>query len=121
MVSTPWDRWSSVSGRRSRRSVRAPRAQHFLGDAAIAAAIVERANVGADDLVFEFGAGYGRLTEQLAQRAGRVVAVELDARLAVRLGHRFRARPNVAVLFADALAVPLPRHPFKVVSNPPFH
>ena len=110
-----------MSGRRSRRSVRALGAQHFLGDAAIAAAIAECAGVGADDLVIEFGAGYGRLTEQLAQRAGRVIAVEVDARLAARLGHRFRARPNVTVLFADALAVPLPRRHFKVVSNLPFH
>jgi 23S rRNA (adenine-N6)-dimethyltransferase len=77
--------------------------------------------VGADALVFEFGAGYGRLTEQLAQRAGCLVAVELDARLAARLAHRFEGRPNVTVVQADALAVPLPRRPFKVVSNPPFH
>ena len=110
-----------MSGRRSRRSVRAPRAQHFLGDAAIAAAIVGCADVCADDLVLEFGAGYGRLTEQLAQRAGRVVAVEIDPRLAARLTHRFGARPNVTVVEADALAVPLPRRQFKVVSNPPFH
>jgi 16S rRNA A1518/A1519 N6-dimethyltransferase RsmA/KsgA/DIM1 with predicted DNA glycosylase/AP lyase activity len=110
-----------VSARRSRRSVRALRAQHFLGDAAIAAAIAECADVGADGLVIEFGAGYGRLTEQLALRAGRVIAVEIDARLVARLGHRFRARPHVTVVFADALAVPLPRRQFRVVSNPPFH
>ncbi len=110
-----------MSGRRSRRSAGAPRAQHFLGDAAIAAAIVETAGVRADDFVLEFGSGYGRLTEQLALRAGRVVAVEIDARLAAQLTHRFRARPNVTVVLADALAVPLPRHRFKVVSNPPFH
>jgi 16S rRNA A1518/A1519 N6-dimethyltransferase RsmA/KsgA/DIM1 with predicted DNA glycosylase/AP lyase activity len=38
--------------------------------------------MGADDLVLDFGAGYGWLTEQLAQRASRVIAVEIDARLA---------------------------------------
>jgi 16S rRNA A1518/A1519 N6-dimethyltransferase RsmA/KsgA/DIM1 with predicted DNA glycosylase/AP lyase activity len=43
---------------------------------------VECVGVGADDLVLDFGAGYGRLTEQLAQRASRVIAVEIDARLA---------------------------------------
>jgi 16S rRNA A1518/A1519 N6-dimethyltransferase RsmA/KsgA/DIM1 with predicted DNA glycosylase/AP lyase activity len=110
-----------VSGRRLRRSGGTPRAQHFLGDAAVAAAIVEAAGVRADDLVIEFGAGYGRLTQQLALRAGRVVAVEIDIRLAARLAHRFRQQPNVTVLPADALSVPLPRRSFKVVSNPPFH
>lgn len=110
-----------MSGRRLRRSGGAPRAQHFLGDAAVAAAIVEAAGVGAEDLVVEFGAGYGRLTQQLALRAGRVVAVELDIRLAARLAHRFRQQPNVTILRADALSVPLPRRSFKVVSNPPFH
>jgi SAM-dependent methyltransferase len=110
-----------VSGRRSRRLVGAPRAQHFLGEAAVAAAIVETAGVSADDFVLEFGAGYGRLTEHLALRSGRVVAVETDARPAARLTHRFRGRANVTVVPADALTVPLPRRPFKVVSNPPFH
>jgi 23S rRNA (adenine-N6)-dimethyltransferase len=109
-----------VAGRRS-RSAGTPRAQHFLGDAGIAAAIVEAAGVTATDLVVEFGAGYGRLTEQLAARGGQVVAVELDPRLAARLAGRFRDRPRVTVVAGDALAVPLPRRPFRVVSNPPFH
>lgn len=87
----------------------------------MAAAVVETAGISASDLVVEFGAGYGRLTEQLAARAGEVIAVELDTRLAARLGSRFRDRPNVAVVHGDALAVPLPTRPFLVVSNPPFH
>jgi 23S rRNA (adenine-N6)-dimethyltransferase len=71
--------------------------------------------------VVEFGAGYGRLTEELARRAGRVIAVELDGRLAARLASRLQRRPNVTVVQGDALAVPLPHRPFRVVSNPPFH
>jgi len=83
--------------------------------------MAESAGLTAADLVVEFGAGYGRLTEQLALRAGRVVAVEIDAALAARLAGRYRTRSNVEVVHGDALAVPLPRRPFKVVSNPPFH
>jgi len=82
---------------------------------------VEAASVCRDDLVVEFGAGYGRLTKQLALRAGRVIAVEVDVPLAARLARRFRNQPNVTVLSADALSVPLPRRSFKVVSNPPFN
>lgn len=69
----------------------------------------------------ELGAGYGRLTERLANRAGRVIAVEIDTRLAARLGHRFRTRPHVTVVAGDLLELPLPARPFRVVSNPPFN
>lgn len=109
-----------MAGRR-RRPAGTPRGQHFLGEAAIAAAVVESASVASSDLVVEFGAGYGRLTEQLAIRAGRVIAVELDLRLAARLANRFRERPSVTVVHGDALAVPLPGRDFRVVCNPPFH
>ncbi|HXM55975.1 MAG TPA: rRNA adenine N(6)-methyltransferase family protein [Candidatus Dormibacteraeota bacterium] len=109
-----------MAGRRW-RPAGPPRGQHFLGDAAVAATVVESADLHGSDLVLEFGAGYGRLTEHLAHHAGRVIAIELDTRLAARLDARFRERPNVTVVHGDALAVPLPRQPFKVVSNPPFH
>ena len=110
-----------MAGRRWQRPAGTPRGQHFLGHAALAAAVVEGAGLSASDLVVEFGAGYGRLTEQLALRAGRVIAIEIDSSLAARLAGRYRQRSNVEVVHGDALAVPLPRRPFKVVSNPPFH
>lgn len=69
----------------------------------------------------EVGAGFGRLTEELASRAGRVVAIEADQRSAARLASRFRDRRQVTVVAGDALRVPLPVRPFKVVANPPFH
>jgi 23S rRNA (adenine-N6)-dimethyltransferase len=107
-----------VAGR-YKRSVGAPRGAHFL-TAAAAAAVAESVHIARDDLVVEFGAGYGRLTEQLARRAGHVVAVEHDARLAARLASRTGHLGNVTVLTADALAVRLPSSPFRVIANPPF-
>ena len=68
--------------------------------------------------MLEIGAGSGRLTSELARRARRVVAVEIDATLATRLRGRW---PNVLVAEADALTLPLPREPFRVVANLPFH
>ena len=58
-----------MAGRRWQRPAGTPSGQHFLGHAALAAAVVESAGLTASDLVLEFGAGYGRLTEQLALRA----------------------------------------------------
>ena len=83
--------------------------------------MAECADVSRGDLVVEVGAGYGRLTEQLAARGGHVIAVEIDPRLAARLAARFRGRANVTVVHGDALTLPLPSRPFRVVSNPPFH
>jgi SAM-dependent methyltransferase len=70
--------------------------------------------------VVEIGAGTGVLTEALARRAGRVVAVEYDPRLAERTRARLAGFGDVRVVTADALALPPPRRPFRVVANLPF-
>ena len=106
-----------MSGRVRRR---AELGQHFLAGGWLAAELVEQAGVGAGDLVGEIGAGTGVLTEALARRAGRVVAVECDPRLAERTRKRLAAYPNVRVVTGDALALPTPRAPFRVVANLPF-
>lgn len=100
----------------ARRTPRA-RGQHFLRDRSLAADVVRNAGVGSGDLVYEIGAGTGILTGELAVRAGRVVAIELDVRLARRLRDRF---PGVEVVHGDALRAPLPDDPFRVVANVPF-
>jgi 23S rRNA (adenine-N6)-dimethyltransferase len=93
--------------------------QHFLRPS-VAADIVARAGVHPGDLVVELGAGTGALTEALARRAGRVVAVEIDPKLASRAARRVAAFDNVTVVEADGLICRLPRRPFRVVANIPF-
>jgi 23S rRNA (adenine-N6)-dimethyltransferase len=108
-----------VAGRRGRSApapARAP-SQHFLRSQALAAELVRDAGVGRGDLVVDLGAGTGRLTAELAQRARRVVAVELDPLLAARLEGRW---DNVDVVAGDAAETPLPAEPFRVVANLPF-
>lgn len=99
---------------------RAELGQHFLAGGWLAAELVEQAGVGAGDLVVEIGAGTGVLTEALARRAGRVVAVEYDPRLAERARVRLASYSNVRVVTGDALLLPVPRGPFRVVANLPF-
>ena len=94
-----------------------PRGQHFLRPD-VARRFVARAGVGPDDLVLDLGAGTGALTLPLAAVAGRVVAIERDARLARRLARR--APGNVSVHQRDLAALWLPRRPFRVVANLPF-
>ena len=106
-----------MSGGASRR---AELGQYFLAGGRLAAELVSQAGVGPGDLVVEIGAGTGVLTEALAKRAGQVVAVECDPRLAARARARLAGFDNVRVITADALALPLPGRPFRVVANPPF-
>lgn len=73
--------------------------QHFLRDPGIARAIVELVAPTGNDLVVEIGPGEGALTGELARRAGRVIALEVDPDLAARLRPRF---PGVEVLEEDA-------------------
>ena len=82
--------------------------QHFLCDSRIAARIVAAAGLTADDTVVEIGPGRGFLTRRLARRAGRVVAVELDARLCAELPARLGFPDNLRCVAADARAVDLP-------------
>lgn len=109
-----------MAGRRARsaRPPGRPRSQHFLRSQTLAAELVREASVRGDELVLEIGAGGGRLTTGLAGSARRVVAVELDPAWAARLRGRW---PNVEIVCADALALPLPAEPFRVVANLPFH
>ena len=55
--------------------------------------------------MIEVGAGSGLLTELLAQRASRLIAVEVDAELTAGLRERFRGRDNVSVVEADVLSI----------------
>lgn len=66
------------------------------------------------------GAGYGALTAPLARTGARVIAIELDPKLAERLRRRFDGEPQVGVVEDDLRRVALPRRPFRVVASPPF-
>ena len=73
--------------------------QHFLRDGGIARAIVDLVAPTANDLVVEIGPGEGALTAELARRAGRLIALEVDPVLTARLRPRF---PGVEIVDADA-------------------
>jgi 23S rRNA (adenine-N6)-dimethyltransferase len=104
----------------SGRSRRNRLGQHFLGSSRLASQLVADAGVTGDDRVVELGAGRGALTDALADRAGQVLAFELDPKLVSMLAHRFASAGNVAVLRADARNVPLPTNPYRVLANLPF-
>jgi len=73
--------------------------QHFLRDPATACAIVDLVAPTARDLAVEIGPGEGALTVELARRAGRVVALEVDPALVQRLRRRL---PEIEIRETDA-------------------
>jgi 23S rRNA (adenine-N6)-dimethyltransferase len=86
----------------------------------VADELVRDAHIRPADHVVELGAGMGRLTHPLAERAGRVTAIELDPAFVARLRHAFRARDHVRVVEADVLSVPLPEGAWRAFGNIPF-
>jgi 16S rRNA (adenine1518-N6/adenine1519-N6)-dimethyltransferase len=102
------------------------RGQNFVTDANTVRRIVAVSGVTGDDVVLEVGPGLGSLTLGLLQAAGRVIAIEIDDRLARQLPRTVAARLERAealtVINADALRVAaLPEPPTAVVANLPYN
>jgi 16S rRNA (adenine1518-N6/adenine1519-N6)-dimethyltransferase len=98
--------------------------QHFLVDHNILGVIGRLADLHADDVVLEVGPGLGVLTTYLADRVARVYAIEIDKSLEPMLTERLAGRPNVDLLFGDALSVDLELHApgaDKLVANLPYN
>ena len=79
--------------------------QNFLLDARIQQHIVDASELSREDVVLEIGPGVGLLTQRLAERAGWVVAVELDRKMIAILDETLRGIPHVEVLQADILKI----------------
>ena len=101
--------------------------QHFLEDRSVIDAIIEAADLNADDTVVEVGPGRGALTDDLVERAGRVLLLEFDEDLADRLAFEYESNPNVRVLNVDARDFGSDMDPwlvesdYKVVANLPYY
>jgi 16S rRNA (adenine1518-N6/adenine1519-N6)-dimethyltransferase len=105
--------------------------QHFLIDSGVLHKVVEAAELSPQDTVIEVGPGLGVLTSELAKRAGRVIAVELDDNLALLLKQTLAWASNLTIVHEDVLnvtpsallrkaAVPL-ESGYKVVANLPYY
>lgn len=95
--------------------------QHFLSDPRILGRIADALGAGPEDTVVEIGPGPGGLTAVLAQRAGRLVAIEKDADLVPGLRARF---PSATIVEADALETDwhaLAGRPFLAAGNIPYN
>jgi 16S rRNA (adenine1518-N6/adenine1519-N6)-dimethyltransferase len=105
--------------------VRKSLGQHFLSDPRILGRIADALAIEAGETVVEIGPGRGGLTAQLLQRAARVVAVEVDRKLAELLRQRYREEPRFEIVEADVLSVSLGEiagtRDFLVAGNVPYY
>jgi 16S rRNA (adenine1518-N6/adenine1519-N6)-dimethyltransferase len=107
--------------------------QHFLIDEAVLEHILSAAELSPGDIVVEVGSGLGILTEGLAKRGVKVIAVELDSKLVALLKKRLAAFPDVKIIQADILKVTPQRllqnnlpaselvRGYKVIANLPYY
>lgn len=79
--------------------------QNFLTDRRAADKIIDALGDISDELVVEIGPGKGVLTDLLIQRAGRLIAIELDRMLATELRFKYSRYPNVEILEGDVLKI----------------
>jgi 16S rRNA (adenine1518-N6/adenine1519-N6)-dimethyltransferase len=79
--------------------------QHFLIDKSAALRIAEALGNISANTVLEIGPGRGALTDLLAKKARRLIAIEIDRVLAAQLRMHFSLAPNVEIIEADILAL----------------
>ena len=104
--------------------------QNFLIDEDVVLGICEKANISKDDLIIEIGPGLGTLTARLLEKAGKVIAVELDTKMIHILNDRFSLYDNFKLINDDILKVNLNKlisdelgslKKVKIVANLPYY
>ena len=100
--------------------------QNFLVDDDARARIVAALGDVRERTVVEIGPGHGAITDLLAERCGRLVALELDGSLAAELRFRFRERASVEIVEADVLGTELAQYApaggtLDVIGNLPYY
>ena len=103
--------------------------QNFLIDENIIRKIIDASEITKEDLVIEIGPGIGTLTQYLAERAGEVVAIEIDKALIPVLEETLKDWPNVTIMNQDILKIDLRKlitdrnkgQPAKIVANLPYY
>ncbi|KAH8670880.1 dimethyladenosine transferase [Xylariales sp. PMI_506] len=99
--------------------------QHILKNPGVAEQIVLKANLKPTDTVMEVGPGTGNLTVRILEKAKKVIAVEVDPRMAAEITKRVQGKPEqkkLEVMLGDVIKLPTEQMPqFDVlISNTPY-
>jgi 23S rRNA (adenine-N6)-dimethyltransferase len=94
--------------------------QNFIKFPSLVRELFSITTIGSEDTVLEIGPGLGVITQELAKVCQKVIAVEKDKELAVKLKKKFETIKNVEIVETDFLDYPLLETDYKVFSNIPF-
>ncbi|XP_037792599.1 probable dimethyladenosine transferase [Penaeus monodon] len=95
--------------------------QHILKNPLIINSMVEKAALKSTDVVLEVGPGTGNMTAKLLEKAKRVIACEVDARMVAELHKRFLNTPyhsKLDIRIGDVLKADLPTFDICVANLP---
>ena len=105
--------------------------QNFLINENVVNEIVEKADISNADLIIEIGPGLGTLTSKLLEKAGKVIAIEIDTKVIDILTDRFKLYNNFELINQDILKTDLQKlidenlnnglSKCKVVANLPYY
>lgn len=97
--------------------------QNLLTDVNILNKIADATESGPGDTVLEIGPGFGTLTSCLSDRAGKVIAIEVDRRLKPILEESLNGRSNIEIRWEDFMRCDLSALPagYKVAANLPYY
>lgn len=103
--------------------------QNFLIDSNVLDNIADAAGICEDDTVLEIGPGFGSLTQVIAERAKKVIALEIDHKLIPILNETLADYKNIEIINMDVLKSDIEElsrekndgKPFKVVANLPYY
>lgn len=105
----------------SNHCIRIEHSQNHLRSRRLVGRLLEKSSVGPGDLVYDIGAGLGIISQEVARRGARVVAIEKDAGLYSRLKRRLGASRLIDTRHEDFLKHRLPlRGEYKVFASIPF-
>ncbi len=104
-------------------SVRAKKSlgQNFLHDESVLEDIVNASEIQSDETLVEIGPGEGFLTRALLEKAGKVLAIEIDRDLYPWLKMDFGKNSKFTLIEGDALHYNPPEGPYKVIANIPYY
>lgn len=127
--STPYDRPSKKTGAAAAAAAKnnvfkfnTNVGQHILKNPGIADAIVDKSFLKPTDTVLEIGPGTGNISVRILEKAKKLIAVELDPRMASEITKRVMGTPSqkkLEVLLGDAIKLDFPPHDV-CISNTPY-
>ncbi len=106
----------------------APLGQNFLNNKKIAQKIIQVSKIKKGDSIIEVGPGKGILTQLLIKRGAKIIAIELDQELFLKLKYKFKKNKNLFLLNEDILAINFNKlikdqkiNDYKIVANIPYY